>query len=82
MSPVLKRLRPIAITVGCAVKSVLKAADLPNGVWYELQLGGSSPWPGSWELHALRGDVFLTVEGVDSKAHLEQVAGELTQEWS
>jgi len=64
-----------------ASRSALQAVKLANGTWYELQLGESSPWPGSWELNAVRGNMFLIVQGVDSRAQLEQIAGSLTQDW-
>jgi hypothetical protein len=65
-----------------AFRRILKPATLSNGLWYEMQLGPDNPWPGSWELHALRGNVFIIVQGVDSREHLEEVAGALTQDWA
>lgn len=59
-----------------AFKSVLRPVTLANGTWYEMQQQ-HQPWQGEWVLIAQVGQVGIEIDGLDTKAQLEQFAGSL-----
>jgi hypothetical protein len=60
-----------------AFKSILRAVQLPNGTWYEMQQQ-HDPNKGEWILTAQRGAVEIEVDGLDSKRILEAFAGSIS----
>ncbi|MGH7686832.1 MAG: hypothetical protein ACREN2_08455 [Candidatus Dormibacteria bacterium] len=59
-----------------AFQSVLRPVSLANGTWYEMQQQ-HQPWQGEWILTTQLGGVGIEIDGLDSKAQLEQFAGSL-----
>ena len=59
-----------------ALKSVLRPVSLGNGTWYEMQQQ-HQPWQGEWILVTHLGQIGIEIDGLDSKAQLEQFAGSL-----
>jgi hypothetical protein len=59
-----------------AFAAVIKPVRLSNGTWYEMQQQ-HPPDQGKWILMAQFGNVFIQMDGLDTKAQLEQFAGSL-----
>jgi hypothetical protein len=59
-----------------AFRSILRPVQLANGTWYEMQQQ-REPWQGVWIFMTQWGRLQIKVDGLDSKAVIQEFAGSL-----